>query len=440
MNPKTNSQKLTLIDRPNYTNKLLSYLDKPVIKILVGIRRAGKSSIMQLVIQKLQEKGIPKHNIIYINKEHVDFADITNYKELYDYIHKQLGKASNKHPKYVFIDEVQKIADWQKTVTDLLAKNTADIILSGSNSTLLGGHLATLLSGRYVTIPVYPLSFKEFVYFNEQIQNLKNASHQKSTSQTSTLPQQVTSPIEQLFNTYLQYGGLPALPKILDNTQFVIEYLQNVLDTIIYKDILQYYNIKNLKIFDHILRFLFENISNITSGRNIVNYFKNQQLSIAPETVLNYIKYLETAFIFDTVKRYDLQGKRYLDIYEKLYTTDLGLRTALIGYNPNDINKLLENVVYNELKTRGYTVSIGKLNGSEIDFIAEQNNYKHYYQVTYLLPDKSTIQREFGNLLKIKDNYPKTVLSMDKFFGGGTTSTNYEGIEHKNIIEFLLAN
>ena len=406
-----------LIDRPFYTQRLFDYLNKPAIKIVTGMRRSGKSSIVQLVIKRLIDTGVPQQNIIYINKEFVDFTDIRDFKDLHSYVQKKLQSSKNNKPKFLFIDEVQQIDQWQRAIVDIFAKQSADIVLSGSNSVLLGGKLATLLSGRYVTIQVFPLSFKEFFEFNKQL--------------NPNLPE--LGDLEKLFMLYLKYGGLPAIPAVINNPKFIIDYQQNVLDTIVYKDVLQYYQIKNVQVFNQVLAFLLDSIASPVSGRSIANYLKSQNIQVSVETVLNYIKYLETAYAISTVKRYDLVGKKYLNVYQKIYATDLGLRNALVGYKESDINKFLENIVYFELLRRGYEVSIGKINGSEVDFVAKKRGKKHYFQVTYLLASKETEEREFGNLLKIHDNYPKTVLSMDKFY-----AQDYQGIERKNIIEFLM--
>jgi len=406
-----------LIDRPLYTKKLFDYLNKPAIKIVTGMRRSGKSSIVQLVIKRLIDTGVPQQNIIYINKEFVEFADIRDFKDLHNYVQKKLQAGKSNKPRYLFIDEVQQIDQWQRAIADLFAKQVVDIVLSGSNSVLLGGKLATLLSGRYVTIQVLPLSFKEFVEFNKQL--------------NPDLPE--LGDLEKLFMLYLRYGGLPAIPGVIKNPQFVVDYQRNVLDTIVYKDILQYYQIKNVQVFNQVLAFLFDSIASPVSGRSIANCLKSQNINVSVETVLNYIKYLETAYAISTVKRYDLVGKRYLNVYQKIYVTDLGLRNALVGYKESDINKTLENIVYLELLRRGYEVSIGKINSSEVDFVAQKRGQKHYFQVAYLLASKETEEREFGNLLKIKDNYPKTVLSMDKFY-----AQDYQGIKRQNIIEFLM--
>jgi predicted AAA+ superfamily ATPase len=403
------NEKIALIQRDEYIKDIENYIDKPIIKVLIGMRRVGKSAIIKLLIDKLLKKDIPASNIIYINKESLEFDEIKNYKDLYRYVLNYFKGVKNR--KYIFIDEIQEIAEWEKTVNSFLADNYGDIIISGSNSKLLSSELATLLSGRYIEMPVYPLTFKEFLRFR-----LK-----KTDKETE-------------FKNFLRYGGLPGIHLLPLNDDAVFVYLNSILNTVLYNDVIIRHKIRDAAVFDKIVKYLFDNIGNITTAKKIADYFKSQKVKVSVDTVLNYISYLETSLIIDTVPRYDIKGKKFLEFHDKFFLNDIGLRNGFIGYREKDINGLLENIVYKELQSRGYKVSVGAINQFEIDFIAEKQNDIKYIQVCYLLNDKSIIDREFGNLEKIRDNYEKIVVSMDKFF-----PEDRNGIIHQNLIDFLMA-
>jgi predicted AAA+ superfamily ATPase len=401
-----------LVKRKRYLKALNTYLGKPFIKVLVGMRRTGKSSIIKLLIAELLEKGVPERNILYINKESLEFEEIQTYKDLYSYVIKNFKSATGQ--KYIFIDEVQEIKEWERAIVSFLAEGMGDIVISGSNSRLLSGELATLLSGRYVEIPVYPLTFNEFLEFRKKFSGKKELN------------------TEECFKEFLKYGGLPGIHYLPFDDELVFQYLNSVLNTILYKDILTRFKIRDTALFDKIVKYLFDNIGNITTAKKIADYFKSQRIGVAVDTVLNYIRCIEIALLIKRVYKYDIKGKRHLEFYEKVYLTDIGLRNGLIGYRERDINGILENIVYNELVARGYKVYVGKLNGLEIDFVAEKHGEIKYIQVCYLLSEESTVRREFGNLQKIKDNYEKVVISLDKFF-----VKEIEGIKHRYLIDFL---
>lgn len=397
----------TLIPRDEYIKTIEHYTDKPIIKVLIGMRRTGKSTIIKLLIKNLLEKNIPDSNILYVNKESLEFDEIKNYKDLYLYVNNYFKNI--KGNKYIFIDEIQEIAEWEKSVASFLSDNLGDIVISGSNSKLLSSELATLLSGRYVEVEIYPLTFKEFLRFRQD----------KSDNETE-------------FNNFLKYGGLPGIHFLPLKDEIIFNYLNSILNTVLYKDVIVRHKIRDAAIFDKVVKYLFDNIGSITTAKRIADYFKSQKIKISVDTVLSYINYIESSLVIYRVPRYDIKGRKFLEFYEKVFLNDIGLRNGFIGYREKDINGLLENIVYKELLFRGYKVSIGVLDQFEIDFIAEKQNDKKYIQVCYLLSSKDVIEREFGALEKIRDNYEKTVISMDKIF-----IEERNGIIHKYLIDFL---
>ena len=401
------NENLALIQRDAYLNFIENYIDKPIVKVLIGMRRVGKSAIIKLLINKLLKKNIPASNILYINKESLEFDEIKNYKDLYRYAINYFKGIKNR--KYIFIDEIQEIAEWEKSVNSFLADNYGDITISGSNSKLLSSELATLLSGRYIEIPVYPLTFKEFLQFRSK----------KTDTETE-------------FKNFLRYGGLPGIHLLPLKDDTIFAYLNSILNTVLYSDVIIRHKIRDAAVFDRVVKYLFDNIGNITTAKKIADYFKSQKVKVSVDTVLNYITYLETSLIINRVPRYDIKGKKFLAFHDKVFLNDIGLRNGLIGYREKNINGLLENIVYKELQSRGYKVSVGVLNQLEIDFIAEKQNDIKYIQVCYLLNREDTVEREFGSLEKISNNYEKIVVSMDKFF-----PEERNGIFHKYLIDFL---
>ena len=348
------NEKIALIQRDEYIKAIENYIDKPIIKVLIGMRRVGKSAIMKLLIDKLLKKNIPASNIIYINKESLEFDEIKNYKDLYLYVVNYFKGVKNG--KYIFIDEIQEIAGWEKTVNSFLADNYGDIIISGSNSKLLSSELATLLSGRYIEIPVYPLTFKEFLRFR-----LKTTND------------------ETEFKNFLRYGGLPGIHLLPLKDDAIFVYLNSILNTVLYNDVIIRHKIRDAAVFDKIVKYLFDNIGNITTAKKIADYFKSQKVKVSVDTVLNYISYLETSLIIDIVPRYDIKGKRFIEFHDKIFLNDIGLRNGFIGYREKDINGLLENIVYKELQSRGYKVSVGVLNQlgfADSPCFYERNSYE----------------------------------------------------------------
>jgi len=397
--------------RKIYAERLRRWVDKPVIKIITGMRRVGKSCLLRQLVEDLHSEGVPEHRIHLIDKESVEFDEIATHRDLVVHLEERSTKHSGKHKQYLLIDEVQEIEHWEKAVNSYLKNGGWDIYLTGSNAHMLSSELATLLSGRYVELPVYALSLPEFLQFNG-----KDAAEAQS-----------------LFPVYLRYGGFPAIYQFVENEETAYQYISSVHDTIILRDIVKRHEIRNVPLFQNISRFVFDNIGNTFSAKRVADYLKSQRLSISVDTVQKYLGYLTETYALNRVQRYDVRGKRILEIYEKYYLGDIGLRNAVLGYRESAINALLENLVFLELKRRGYQVSIGKLGDAEIDFIATKEKEKQYFQVCYLLASDETIQREFGVLQALPDNYPKTVLSMDPL-----GPDNRDGIRWRNVVDFLM--
>lgn len=395
-----------------YFDKIKGFIDKPVIKVITGMRRVGKSYFLKQIINELLINGVDKKEILYIDKESLDFEYISDYKVLNREVKKYfLNLPKSPKKKYLFVDEVQEIVKWEKAILSFFNKGDIDIFITGSNAHILSSELATYLSGRYIEFPIYSLSFKEFLQFR--------GKSKKSPD------------IE--FSNYLKYGGMPTIHHFSLDDEIVYQYISSIYNTILLKDVVKKNEIRNVSLLENILRYLFDNIGNIFSAKSISNYIKSQKIKVSVDTVQNYIRFLMDALLIHKVSRYDIKGKRQLEIHEKYYLDDFGIRNSILGYRESDIWGILENIVYLELKRRGYNVDIGKLDNQEIDFIAVRENEKIYIQVCYLLSSNSTIKREFDVLKKIKDNYPKYVISMDKFFGN-----DVEGIKRINLIDFCL--
>lgn len=395
--------------RTLYLYQIIPFIDKPVIKVITGVRRSGKSFIMKQLISMLSRNGVDSNQIVYINKELVKFDFITNYKDLHGFITEKFKETETK--KYLLIDEIQEIVQWEKAIVSFFAEDNYDIFITGSNAKLLSSEIATLLSGRYVEFNVFPLSFNEFKHF---INNGQQSN-------------------EDTFYLYLKYGGFPVIHHFNMDKTLIYQYINSLYSTILLKDIISRFNVRNVQLFENLAKYVFNNIGSIFSGRSISKYLKSQKISVGLDTIQNYLQYLENSFLVYKVKRYDLKGKRILELYEKYYLSDIAFKNAILGYKEQDINGMLENIVYLKLCQNNYNVHIGKYNDYEIDFIAEKANNRYYIQVAYLLHSEETIEREFRVLKLIPDNYPKYVLSMDKY---GTT--NNEGIIRMNIIDFII--
>ena len=404
-----------MIKRETYLNEIKNFMNKPVIKVITGMRRSGKSMILKLISQELLELGVNKNNIIYINFESLMFAELTEFKKLYEYI---MEKSKEREGRvYILLDEIQEVKHWEKSINSLMVDLDCDIYITGSNANLLSSELATYIAGRYVEIKIYPLSFKEYIEF-AKVEN----------------PDKILSN-DEYFSQYLQFGGLPGIHNFNYDKNNIYQYLSDIYNSVLLKDVIARNNIRDIELLERIVLYIFNNIGNTFSAKNISDFLKSQGRKLSRETVYNYLKALENAYIISKVQRYDIKGKAILETQEKFYLTDLGLRHAKLGYRANDIAGYLENIVYLELLRRKYTVNIGKLQTKEIDFIGTLRDEKLYIQVTYLLASPETMEREFFPLKNIKDNYPKYVLSMDNL-----ESYNIEGIKREKIIDFLLTN
>jgi predicted AAA+ superfamily ATPase len=397
----------SVIKRPIYTEKIMPFVDKDIIKVLIGQRRVGKSYILYQLITEIKKQN-PAANVIYINKELKPFEHIGNDDLLYEFVQSNL-KSDAKN--YLFVDEIQDIVDFEKALRSLLAESVCDIFITGSNAKMLSGELATYLAGRYVEFAIHSLSYSEFLSFFALENSTKN------------------------LNKYIAVGGMPYMKTIgLDEMQ-VYEYLKNVYASILLRDVVARENIRNVQFLENLVEFLADNIGSLFSASNISKYLKYQQINMTPQVVLNYIKSLCNAFFIHKVGRYDIRGKQIFEYGEKYYFEDIGLRNAIRGFNRSaDIAKIIENLVYNHLLQSGYKIYVGQIDGKEIDFIAEQSGNKIYVQVAYVLDAEATKEREFGNLLKIDNNYRKYVVTMDEY----NSVSNYEGIEHIHLRNFLL--
>jgi len=393
--------------------KIRGFMNKPLIKVITGMRRSGKSMLLKLICGELSQKGVSECNIIYMNFESMQHADITEYHILYNIIKEKSDAAQGK--LYILLDEIQDISGWEKAANSFLVDFDCDIYITGSNAKLLSSELATYIAGRYVEIKVYPLSFSEYLDF------------------ANTNGNQISLSREQHFANYLRFGGMPGIHMMNWDQDLIYQYLADIYNSVLLKDVISRNNVRDTALLDKIILYLMDNIGNTFSAKTISNFLKNQGRKLSTETVYNYLRALESAFIIHKVQRYDIKGKRILETQEKYFFSDLGLRHAEMGYRENDIAGILENVVYLELLRRGYTVNIGKQDTKEVDFIATSRDGKLYVQVSYLLADESVTEREFSPLKAINDNYEKVVLSMDSLL-----DFNIDGIKRKNIIDFLL--
>jgi len=393
--------------RPSYLNSIKPFIGKQIIKVLTGQRRTGKSYLMLQIIDFIKQNNA-EANIISINKEEFEFDFIKNYNDLYNYVKEKSKETKN----YLFIDEIQEITEFEKAIRSLLHTGNYDIYCTGSNANMLSSDLATVLSGRYVEFNIHSLSYLEFLQFH----------HKENT--------------EQSLQTYLKRGGLPFLIHLPDDDKTIFEYLKNISNTIFFKDIVSRFNIRNVSFLSDLTKYLANNCGSLFSANSIEKYLKSQKIKVSYDIILNYLDYLEKAYFIHRVKREDISGKKIFEIGEKVYFEDIGLRNSMVGYNLNDIHKIMENAVYLHLKTNNYEINIGVNKQMEIDFVGTKNNEKIYVQVAYLLNDTKTIEREFGNLLKIEDNYSKILVSMNNM----ETLNTYKGIKNVTLREFLSTN
>lgn len=398
-----------MIIREKYLNKIISAKDTEFIKVITGVRRSGKSTLMLMFKEYLLNNGINEENIIHVNFESAMYDDIKNYKDLYKFVKENMKKGK----MYLLLDEVQNVDSWEKAINSFKVDFDIDIYITGSNAYLLSSELSTLLSGRYIEIKIYPLSFKEYLVFNNY--NKEN--------------------IEEKFNEYLKYGGLPAITLIKDNNELVLSYLNDIYNTIVKKDIIDRNNIKDTALLENIIKYLANNIGSSVSSSKISDYLNSNKIVAKSnhQTVDNYLNMLEKSFIMYKADRTDIKSKSLLKTLGKYYIADSGIRNIILGFRNIDEGYLLENVVYLELLRRGYRVNIGKSNDYEVDFVAENPNEIKYYQVTRSLVNEDVKTRELRSLENIEDNYEKIILTMDK-----SINNDYNGIKIINIIDFLL--
>ena len=401
-----------MIERDFYITQLENFIDKPFVKIITGIRRSGKSTILQLFKERLLNKGVLQEQIIYVNFESFIYSDLRSAESLYQYI-TSLLKTSER--SYLLLDEIQEVKAWEKCINSLLVDFEVDIYLTGSNSHLLSSELATYLAGRYIEIPIFTLSFEEYLQFRSGFSQIKEFNDKEG------------------FIRYLRLGGFPAI-HIADYTEEnAYKIIYDIYSSIILRDTIQRYNIRDVELLERVVRYVFDNIGNTFSGKNVADYFKSQRRKIDINTVYNYLNALEGAYIIYRVPRYNVKGKEILKTQEKFYLSDVSLLYATMGYRDRMIAGVLENIVFLELKRRNYTVYTGKSDTREIDFIAEKPGKKLYVQVAYKLESEDTVEREFSPLLNIKDQYPKYVVTMDDFW-----KETVEGVQHFHIADFLL--
>ena len=398
-----------MIKRETYMRRIRPFIGSELVKVMTGIRRCGKSVMLELIKEELKNSGVPEANIISINFEDMRYASLLTAKALHDEIIMRAQNISGK--VYLFFDEIQEVADWEKCINSFRVEFDCDIYITGSNAKLLSGELATNLGGRYVEFTIYPFSFSEFTELYKGI-----------------FP---GAPPQECFQKYLLFGGMPYLVNLRYAEEPCRQYLTDVFNSVQLKDIVKRNKIRDVDLLERILSYIIANVGTTFSATSISKFFKSEKRNVAPETILNYIRHCTDAYLFYPVKRQDLQGKQILASSEKYYIADHGVREAVFGGNMRDINLILENIVFMELLRRGYNVTVGKTGNLEIDFIAEKHGEKIYVQVCYLLASPETIAREFGVYDNVNDNFPKYVVSLDEF------DMSRNGIKHCNIRNFL---
>ena len=400
-----------MIPRPLYTAKIMSYIDTPFVKILTGVRRCGKSTILKMLMGELKKSGVEENRILHYNFDSLEHEDLKMPKALFSEIKRQL---SAEEKTYLFLDEIQEVSSWERVVNSLMSDYNVDIYVTGSNSQMMSSEISTYLTGRYVSFRIYPLSFTEYFTFRKNY----------------TTPEDKNT---ELVN-YLRYGGFPAIHLREYSLEDAYTIVRDIYNSTIFTDIVRRNQLRKVDQLERIVRFVFDNVGRTFSASSLSKYLKSENRSIDNETVYSYLKKLESAYIIHRCSRYDVQGKEILKTQEKFYLTDPALRYSVLGYTPDSVAAMLENIVYLELRRRGYDVYVGKLDNQEIDFIATKQENKLYIQVTQMIASPETEQREYGHLLAICDNYPKYVLRTDAFAGG-----NYEGIKTMHIADFLLS-
>ena len=400
-----------MIDRPLYVDKIMAYVDTPFVKILTGVRRCGKSTILKMIMERLKtERNIPEDRIISCRFDSMEYEDMTA-KQIYTLLKEKLSPAGKT---YLFLDEVQEIKGWEKIVNSLASDFDVDLYITGSNSRMMSSEIATYLTGRYVSFRIFTLSFGEYLMFKSKFAN-------------------VGEPKTELAN-YVRLGGFPATHLQAYSQDEIYTIVRDIYNSTIFSDIVKRNQVRKIDQLERVVKYTFSNVGNTFSAKSIADYLKSERRSLDNETVYSYLDKLEKAYLLHRCSRYDLQGKEILKTQEKFYLADVALRYSVLGYNADSVASSQENIVYLELCRRGYTVYVGKTSDGEIDFVAVRQNEKIYVQVTQEINSEKTEKREYNRLLEIPDNYPKFVLTTDEFAGG-----NYEGIKTMHIADFLLS-
>lgn len=401
-----------MIDRPSYREAITPYIDTPLVKVLAGVRRSGKSTILLMIMKMLEERGVSQDRIIRYSFDSLQYIDLHTEADFYRMIADRLRGVDKK--AYLFLDEVQEIPSWEKVVNSLMVDFDVDLYVTGSNSRLLASEISTYLTGRYVSIPVYPLSFREFLDFEKAL----NVDR---------------SPKEAL-SDYLHRGGFPVISANSMTETQAYAVVGDIYASVVLRDIVQRHDVRKPEQLERIARFALENAGKTFSAKTISDYLKSQQRTISVETVYSYLSFLEKAFLLYRCSRFDIRGKEVLKTQEKYYVVDSALRYSQVGFSPTSVASMLENLVYLELMRRGYAVYVGKLGSTEIDFVAEKQDSRIYVQVTRTLELESTREREYGNLLAIRDAFPKFVVTSDELWEGV-----YEGVQTMHVADFLLS-
>lgn len=400
-----------MINRPLYTEKIMVYTDTPFVKVLTGVRRCGKSTILKMIMEKLQnERGISEDQIVFMRFDSMEYEDMTA-KQMFEAVK---AKLSENKKTYFFLDEVQEIEGWEKVVNSLASDYDVDLYVTGSNSRMMSSEISTYLTGRYVSFRIFPLSFEEYLTFRKEYTEVKDVHAELAD--------------------YIRLGGFPATHLRDYSQDEVYTIVRDIYNSTIFSDIVRRNQIRKVDQLERVVKYTFSNVGNTFSAKSISDYLKSEHRKIDNETVYSYLEKLEKAYLLHRCSRYDLQGKEILKTQEKFYLADTALRYSVLGYNPDSVASSLENVVYLELCRRGYEVNIGKTADGEVDFVAQRQGEKLYVQVTQEIRSEKTERREYDRLLEIKDNYPKYVLRTDEFAGG-----NYEGIKSMHVADFLLS-
>ena len=397
-----------MIIRKLYLDRLLAFVRQPIIKVITGMRRAGKSTLLTMLAEQLLQDGVRQEQVIRMNFESMMFDDVHDYRQLYRRVQEKIGIQKQV---YLLLDEVQQVEHWEKAINSLFVEGVADIYITGSNAKLLSSEISTLLAGRYVEIQMLPLSFREYMDFLPEGEKDRDAA----------------------FAQYLRYGGLPAIPGLPQQDETIELFLSGIYHTVLLKDVVERSAVRDPALLSHMLRFLADNIGSPVSSSRISGYLTSHGRKASAYTIDNYLHTLESAFIFYRAPRYDIKGKLYLKTQEKYYIVDNGIRNALLGFRDGDYGHILENIVYLELLRRGYTVGVGRIGRMEVDFVAQRTDRKQYFQVAATALEEATRERELRALAAIPDQYEKTLLTMDKSY-----IKDFNGIRNVNILDFLL--